>query len=193
MSMIGFYAAYMGFALLSLFLLWMHGKATPLMAGVVTTFMLVAIAIPALALWLRHRGSQPLPARLENIGPVRRLIETFGQAPPELLRNRDLLVRVTLFNALVFLFDAATLFACLKALGQDASFATALIALIMASMAVTLGPIPLGLGSFEIVCTATLALLGVPFEAAFTGTMLLRLLILWLPLVPGLILMRGGR
>jgi uncharacterized membrane protein YbhN (UPF0104 family) len=61
----------------------------------------------------------------------------------------------------------------------------------MASIVVTIGPIPLGLGSFEATSTATLRLLGVPFEAAFAATMLLRLLTLWLPLAPGMILMRG--
>jgi uncharacterized membrane protein YbhN (UPF0104 family) len=62
----------------------------------------------------------------------------------------------------------------------------------MASIVVTLGPLPLGLGSFEATSTATLHLLGVPVEAAFAGTMLLRLLTLWLPLIPGMILMRGA-
>jgi uncharacterized membrane protein YbhN (UPF0104 family) len=61
MSMIGYYAAYAPFAVVMLLLLWLHDKATPLMAGLVTLFLAVAIAIPALALWLRHRGSRPLP------------------------------------------------------------------------------------------------------------------------------------
>jgi uncharacterized membrane protein YbhN (UPF0104 family) len=38
--------------------------------------------------------------------------------------------------------------------------------------------------------TATLHLLGIPVEAAFAATMLFRLLTLWLPLLPGLFLMR---
>jgi uncharacterized membrane protein YbhN (UPF0104 family) len=37
-----------------------------------------------------------------------------------------------------------------------------------------------------------LRLLGLSFEAAFAGTMLLRLLTLWLPLIPGMVLMRGA-
>lgn len=57
-------------------------------------------------------------------------------------------------------------------------------------LAVTLGPIPLGLGSFELVCTASLKLLGVPIEAALAGTLMLRVMTLWLPLLPGLFLMR---
>ena len=190
-SMIGFYTAYALFALLMLVLLWLHDRATPLMAGLVTLLLTVAIAIPALALWLRSRGSQPLPPRIEKIGLVRSLLDTVAQAPGELLKNRKLLARVTGCNALVFLADAGTLFACLHALGQNVAFGTAFIALIAASIVVTLGPVPLGLGTFEATSTTTLHLLGIPIEAAFAGTMLLRLLTLWFPLVPGMILMRG--
>lgn len=132
-SMIGFYAAYAVLALVMLFALWLHDKATPLLAGIVTLFLTVAIAIPSLALWwLRHRGSQPL------------------------LRS------------------------------------TAFIALMSASIAMTLVPIPLGLGSFEASCAGMLALLGVRIEPAVTATLLLRGMTLWLPLALGLILVRSG-
>lgn len=191
-SMIGYYAAYALFALAMLVMLWLHDRATPLMAGLVTLLLCVAFAIPALALWLRHRGSKPLPPRIERIGFVRTLLETVAQAPGALLRDRALLGRVTACNALIFLADAGTLFACLHALGQDSAPGTAFIALMMASIVVTLGPIPLGLGSFEATATAMLRLLGTPLEAAFAATMLLRLLTLWLPLLPGMILMRGA-
>ncbi|MCW6530183.1 flippase-like domain-containing protein [Sphingomonas sp. MMSM20] len=192
LSTIGFYAAYALFAILMLILLWLHDRATPLMAGTVTLFLCVAIAIPVLALWLRKRGSAPLPRRLEQIGPVRSLLESVGQAPAGLLNDRGLLVRVAACNAFVFFADAATLFASLRALGGAAAFPTCFIALIMASIVATLGPIPLGLGTFEATSVATLRLLGVPFEAAFASTMLLRLLTLWIPLIPGMVLMRSA-
>lgn len=189
-SLLGFYLAYMVFALATLLLLWVHGQATPLIAGTVTTFMLVAIAIPSTALWLRHRGSAPLPPLINRIRPVRSLLETVAQAPGALINDRKLLLRVALYNALIFLADALTLLACLWSIGEPAHFATAMIALIMASVVVTLGPIPLGLGSFELVCTSMLNLLGVPIEPAFAATLMLRALTLWLPLIPGLFLMR---
>lgn len=189
-SMIAYYAAFALFAITMLLLLWVHNEATPLMAGLVTTFLLVALAIPSLALWLRHRGSQPLSPRLEQIGVVRHLLEIVGQAPSALVGDKRLLGRVMICNGLVFLADAATLWTCLHALGETASFATAFIAMIMAAMIATLGPIPMGLGSFEATSTTTLRLLGVPVEAAFTATMLLRLLTLWLPMLPGMALMR---
>lgn len=75
-------------------------------------------------------------------------------------------------------------------LGQGTSFATAFIALIMASIMVTVGPIPFGLGSFDATSTAMLRLLGVPLEAAFAATLLLRLLTPWFPLLPGMEMLR---
>lgn len=190
LSMLGFYAAYLLFALAALLLLWMHGHATPLMVGLVTTFVLVALGIPALALWLRQRGSKPLPRALERIRPIRQLLETMGEAPAELLKDRSLLLRVTLFNGLVFAADILTLHACLQALGTQAAVSTALIAFVLASIVVTLGPIPFGLGSFEVVCTSTLHMLGLGLAPALAGTLLLRFFILWLPLLPGLVLSR---
>ena len=79
---------------------------------------------------------------------------------------------------------------CLFALGVKVPFASAFIAFIMASIVVTLGPIPMGLGSFEAVSVGTLRLAGVPFEAALSATLLFRGFTLWLPLLPGMIAAR---
>lgn len=191
-SMVGYYASYAALALIMLLVLWLNQHATPLLTGLVTTFLLVALAIPTLALWLRHRGSQPLPAQVERIGPIRKILSIIGEAPADLVGDRRLLMLVTLFNGLVFIADAATLAACLLALGLPFTPATAFVALMAASIATTLAPIPLGLGSFEATSTAMLRSLGIPFEAALIATLLLRGLTLWLPLLPSLLMMRGG-
>jgi uncharacterized membrane protein YbhN (UPF0104 family) len=170
--------------------LWSHGHATALLVGLVTTFLLVALTIPALALWLRARGSAPLPDWIEQIGVVRKLLQIMGEAPKQLVTDRLLILRVAGFNALVFLADAATLALCLHALGEPLRAGSAFIALMMASIVATLGPIPMGLGSFEATSVAMLGMLGVRVEAAVAGTLLLRGLTLWLPLIPGMILIR---
>lgn len=190
LSMLGFYASYLLYALIALFLLWVHGAATPLMVGLVTTFILVAIGIPALALWLRRPGSEPLPRAIEAIPLIRQLIEIISEAPAKLLKDRRLLLLVTLFNAAVFAADILTLWALIRGLGAELTIATALLGFILASIVVTLGPIPFGLGSFEVVCTSTLHMLGLALETALAGTLLLRFLILWLPLAPGFLLSR---
>lgn len=192
-SVIGYYVAYVVLAVAMLAVLWLAGKASPLATGLVTVFILVAVSIPALALWLRHRGRHPLPAWVERLVPLRKLIEAIGDTPAELLGDRKLLARVSLFNALVFVADAATLAACLRAVGQPLSPGAAFVGFLAASIVAALGPIPMGLGSFEAASTATLRAFGIPVEAAFTATLLLRSMTLWLPLLPGLLLMRAVR
>ncbi len=191
--MIGFYAAYALFAVIALLLLWLHDRATPLMAGIITLFLVVTFAIPALALWLRRRGRRQLPDKIGRLDFIRKLLETVAQAPADLLRDPALVAAVTACNAMIFLADAGTLFACLHGLGQEVAFGTAFIALIMASVVTTLGPVPLGLGSFEATSVGALHLLGVGLEAAFAAIMLLRLFTLWLPLVPGMASIRAIR
>jgi uncharacterized protein (TIRG00374 family) len=191
-SLIGYYSAYAALALAMLLALWVHGAATALMTGLVTTFLLVALAIPARALWLHQRGSRPLPERIERLAIVRTLLGAVGEAPGFLMRDRRLILRVAACNGAIFLADALTLAACLAALGQPFTMSTAFIALMTASIVTTLGPVPMGLGSFEASSTAMLAMLRVPVEAAIAATLLLRTLTLWLPLMPGLVVMRAG-
>ena len=59
-------------------------------------------------------------------------------------------------------------------------------------MVATLGPIPLGLGTFEAGATGMLSLMSVPLEAALAATLLLRVFTLWLPLLPGFMLIRAA-
>jgi glycosyltransferase 2 family protein len=187
-SMIGYYAVYAVLAVVMLLMLWFHGHATPMLAGMVTAFLLVALAIPSVALWLRNRGSKPISPFLERIPVVRSLLHVVGEAPRSLVNDRLLLAKVSCFNGLVFLADAATLQACLRAVGEPTSFETGYIAVMAASIIVALGPIPLGIGVYEAGSTAMLTMLGVPLPAALAGTLLLRGLTLWLPLIPGFLL-----
>ncbi|WP_404710397.1 YbhN family protein [Sphingomonas sp. MMS24-J13] len=190
-SMVGYYAAYALLALIMLLVLALRHKATPVLAVLVLIFLVVALILPGAALWLRSKGSRPLPRRLERIGAIARLVHVIGEAPRDLIGRPGLIAQAALFNGLVFLADAATLGFCLKALGHPVPLSTMFVAVISASIAVTLAPLPLGLGSFEASCTGMLSLLGVPLAVAFAGTLLLRSLTLWLPLIPGLVLFRG--
>lgn len=190
LTLIGYYASYAALALIMLILLWLNRDASLWLAGVVTTFLAVATAIPALALWLRRRGRAVLPGWLDRVGPLRRVLDFIAQVPADLLRRRPLILQVTAFNGLVFLLDAATLAACLLAVGVGAHPFPAFCALVMASIASTLSPVPMGLGSFEATAVAMLTTLGIGLEPAVTATLLLRGLTLWLPLLPGLVLMR---
>ena len=113
-----------------------------------------------------------------------------GEAPGHLLRDGALLSQTMIFQASIFLLDAATLWAMLRAVGQNISFLAAFPSFVVASMVATFGLVPLGLGTFEATCVAMLRTLGVPLEAALTATLLLRGFTLWLPMLPGLLLAR---
>ena len=159
--------------------------------GLAGLLLAVATAIPASALWLQHNSRRRMPHWAERIGSVRELLELISDAPSKLVRNPRLVAQLAVLNAGVFVADALTLQLCLFALGERASFAVAFVPFIMASIVVTLGPIPLGLGSFEATSIGMLRLMGVPFEAALSATLLLRGFTLWLPLAAGLFLTRG--
>jgi len=67
---------------------------------------------------------------------------------------------------------------------------TTFVAIVIASIAGTISFLPGGIGGFEAGSVTVLTLLGVPIEAALTGTLLLRGFTLWFPLIPGILLVR---
>jgi uncharacterized protein (TIRG00374 family) len=190
LTIISYYASYAVAALGVLFLLWLMSADSWLMIGLICGFLVVAAGIPSLALWLQKKGQRALPKWLGKVGPVRELFDMIGQAPKKLVRSRELIGQLSAINGIVFALDGLTMQMCLFALGVKAPFAAAFVAFIMASIVVTLGPIPMGLGSFEAVSIGMLRLMGVPFEAALSGTLLFRGFTLWLPLIPGMIAAR---
>ncbi|MCW3849260.1 flippase-like domain-containing protein [Sphingomonas sp. LB-2] len=189
-SMIGYYLAYAAMALATLALLWIDHRMTPALLGLISLVLLFLLAVTSLVLWLHRHGKRALPGGALRITPLRRLFEILGETPRELLRDRPLIARVSMYNALIFVADAATLALCLAALGEPFWPVAAFAAFMVATIVATLGPIPMGLGTFEAASTATLHALGVPLEAAFAATLLLRGMSLWLPMLPGLVLAR---
>jgi uncharacterized protein (TIRG00374 family) len=189
-SMTGFYAAYAVCAGAMLGLLWWRGLASILVIIFVVAFLVVALGIPGLAIWIRRRDQRPLSPLLTRFAVVRNLLLIVGEAPKALLADHGLTARAALMNGLVFVADSASLKVCFLALGQNVAFSTAFVGVMTASMIATLGAIPLGLGTFEAGATGMLSLLGVPIENALAATLLLRFFTLWLPLLPGFILIR---
>ena len=185
-SLVAYYAAYFIVAITSILLLWFYHKINVWIISVTFVFCLVAVAIPVGALVLRHIGKKGLPAWLLRIPGLKDLLHAFSDAPVELVRNPVLIMIATLLHGSIFILDSATLWVMLQAVGQHVSFWVALPSFVLASIVATLGPIPLGLGTFETTCVAMLGVLGIPIEAALTATLLLRGFTLWIPMIPGL-------
>lgn len=187
LSIVGYYASYIVVALAALAFLWLQGGVTWFVLALISVFLVIAAAIPGLTFFLQSKGERAVPGWLRRFGPVHELFELIGDAPDSLVRSRRLIVLLSLLNFGSFLADGLTMQLCLFALGVHVKYHAAFVAFAMASIVVTVAPIPMGLGSFEAVSVATLRGMGVPFEAAISGTLLFRGLTLWLPLLPGLI------
>jgi uncharacterized protein (TIRG00374 family) len=190
LQIIAYYASYALGALWVLVVLWWKSRSSLLLTSAVLVFLLIASGIPALTLWLHRRGQERLPTWVARWSKAQNFFKLVGEAPRELIRDPELIGWLTLLNGLVFLADAATMQACILALGVHAPLSAGYVAFMFASIAVILGPIPMGLGSFEAVSIAMLRLFGIPFEAALSATLLFRGFTLWVPLVPGGILLR---
>jgi uncharacterized membrane protein YbhN (UPF0104 family) len=138
-------------------------------------FSLIAVGIPAFVLLIVRHAGTTLDRYVARIPGARSLLATIADAPSDLLRDPTLVGGTMLLQLAVFLVDAATLAVVLAAIGGDGTRLPGVFASFMiASVAATVGPTPLGLSTFESVCVATLALVGVRLEAALAATLLLR-------------------
>ena len=186
MTIMAYYASYGVASLVALVLLWWHGHASWVVVGLISASLGLSAAVPALALWLHKKGAKAIPGWLRRIRTVCELFEMIKEAPTRLVRSERLIGELTLLNGAGFLLDGMTMQFCLYALGVHVPFSAAFSAFILASIVVTLGPIPMGLGSFEAVSIGMLRAMGVPFEAALSSTLLFRGFTLWIPLIPGM-------
>ncbi len=197
-GLLSFYAAYLTAVIVALAILYRSHALDPAMVAAAALFVLVAAGIPTFVLlarrWLR-RGNHDGPMATLNrwLGRVpgyTTLTTAMAQAPGRLLRDPLAFAIGYALQLAVFALDAGTLWIMLHAVNANAAPDVAIAAFVMASLAATVGPMPLGLGTFEAVCVAVLNLQGVSIEAALTATLLLRGFTFWLPMIPGLLLAR---
>jgi uncharacterized protein (TIRG00374 family) len=157
-------------------------------------FPIFALSIPATVLWFsrgRARGQEPeLPRWVRWVPRAADLLGQVSRAPRRLVRNRKILLEAGVLQLLIFLFDAATLWATLRAVGYSLNPAAAFASFVFAQVAATVLLVPGGLGTFEASAVAMLALFRVPVEVALTATLLLRGFTYWLPMAPGFLLSR---
>ena len=191
LAIIAYNISYAVSAVATITILWWRDKLSLLLVGLAALLLAVAAAIPAGALWLSDRGTKALPLWLRERESVRQVVKLVGEAPNDLVRDPRLIARLVLLNLGVFIADVATLVVCLLAVGEGVHLGSAFVAFAMASIVVSLGPVPLGLGSFEATAIGMLRLMGIGFEAALAATLLYRGFALWLPLVLGMFLTRG--
>ncbi|WP_163865288.1 lysylphosphatidylglycerol synthase transmembrane domain-containing protein [Myxococcus eversor] len=189
-DMVSFYAAHAVAVVIAILTLWFRAQLHAAILGLATAFAALACAVPFGILWLtRHGGWQP-PRWARRIPGLTGLLESISQVPPELVRNKWLLLRAGALQFGTFLLDALTLSCMLLAVGNAVDFPDVFAAFMLATLVMTLSIIPGGVGTFEATAVGTLSSLGVPVEVGLTAVMLLRGFTLWLPLPLGVVLLR---
>ena len=189
-NLLGRYIAFAIAAIVAVGLLWAWHDITPVLMGLVVLFAVVLIIVPMVILWMLAHQSRPLPRWMKKLNPLVATKELVDAVSPQRVYSWPLLSFATVFNLIVFLLDSGTLWAVLHSVGLQSGYLLAYVALVMASVAATLSLLPGGIGGFEAGCVAMLTMMGVPVETALTGTILLRGITLWLPLIPGLLFAR---
>jgi uncharacterized protein (TIRG00374 family) len=185
-GMVSYYSSYLVVVLASFGLLWLRGMVGVSLAAAASAFAVVAFAIPLTILAVQRRTRRHgLPRWLDRFSHLHSLMEKLREMRVDLLKSPRLLAETVLLQLSVFALDAGTLWFVFRAIGINPNAAVPFISLVVASVAATLGPVPLGLGTFEAACAGMLHLLGIAIEPALTATLLLRGFTFWLPMIPG--------
>lgn len=187
---LSYYVAYFVVGLLAFILLWHSGDLNAAWRALFIAFAIVVTAL-GMALWLLSRsGDDLIPAAIQRWRPFAQLARMLSQVRVDLLRDPRLIFEAVTLQSGIFLLDAATLWCTVRAVGLNVDVGSTFMSFILASVVATLSPIPLGLGSFEGTCTGLLHLMGGGLEASLAATLILRGLTLWLPMLPGLAMIR---
>jgi len=189
-GLMAFYLAYSVAVAGALIVLWSRGESSRLVLTVATTFILLAGAILGAVSWLARRQPGRVPAWLARIPLIKGLLGALRGAPGGILRDRRVLLEAVVLQLGIFLLDAATLGACLSAIGAGVGPGPLFASFVTASVVATVTLVPSGVGTFDATCVAMLHLFAVPVRSGLGGVLLFRGFSLLLPLLPGLWLAR---
>jgi uncharacterized membrane protein YbhN (UPF0104 family) len=172
-------------------MLWTQRRAIALLGVMAALLLVIAAIVTACLMVLVHGDGSPLHRWLFRVRPLREMLESFARVPQEAVRDPVSLCGCVGLQLANIALDAATLQVTLVAVGQHAGAGSVFPSLVFASIAEMIPVSWGGLGTFEGVCVAVLHLTGVGLESALLGTLLLRGFTFWLPMVPGVVIVRG--
>jgi glycosyltransferase 2 family protein len=187
---LSYYAAYFMVGLLAFVLLWHSGDLNAAWRALSIAFAIVVTALGMALLLISRSRDDLIPDAIQHWRPFAQLARMLSQVRVDMLRDPRLILETVALESGIFLLDAATLWCTGRAVGLNVDVGSTFMSFTLASVVATLSPIPLGLRSFEGTCTGLLHLMGGGLEASLAATLILRGLTLWLPMLPGLIMLR---
>lgn len=180
-----FFAAFLTASVISLTALAAADKAPPALAASISVFAAVFIFLSLLAAFFFLYKPKSNPAWISKIPGGKKAADVIGTAANAVAERPGLFAQASVLQLIVRLIDGVTLYLIFLAIGAPAPLGVCFVAIVLASVAATIGPMPMGLGTFEAGMLATLTVFAVTVEDALTATMIYRGLSLWLPLLPG--------
>lgn len=187
----GYYVAYAVLFVSALGIIASYGQLRPWMILVAYVFGAVVTVLTVVIIFFwSGLIFRTIPGKLRNWRPLKSIFDALQEVPNHFERDWRLLLEAGIFSAGIFILDAVSLWAILKALHVTMPFQEVFASFMVAAVASTIGMVPGGLGVFEGSQTAMLVFFGLPFEAAFAATLVLRGLTYWLPMLPGLWIVR---
>jgi glycosyltransferase 2 family protein len=190
-SILSFHIAYSIVTAWAVALLWSYANLTPIIVAVVSGYFLISIIVTVTTLLVTFNKVHNIPKFFRRWRVVNSALEIVKQVSPDKVLSATTLTRTSILRIGVFILDAGTLWVVMIALGVPIHLLAAFTALVIGSIAGSITLLPGGIGGFEVGAVATLLLFGVSTEAALAGTILLRGLTLWLPLIPGMYLVKN--
>lgn len=187
---LSYYAAFLMVGLLAFVLLWHSGDLNAAWRSLLLAFAIVVVALAGGIVLLTWSKSDLIPAWMLKSGPLVKLAKALDQVRLRSLWDVRLVMIAATLQIAVFVLDAATLWCTCRAVGLAIDAGGVFTSFVLATIVATLSPLPLGLGSFEGTSTGLLHLMGGGLEASLAATLMLRGLTLWLPMLPGLWLIR---
>jgi Mg2+-importing ATPase len=148
-------------------------------------FIAFSVAVSGALLFLSGRVVDRVAGMLRRFPVLRNAFVFLNDADPHLTRHPRLLLEAVVWQTVIFLLDAGTMWVLIRSLGTAASPEGGFASFMISSVFRTVGIVPGGLGIFEATSVWTLNMMGVSIPTGLAATLLFRGLSFWLPMAPG--------
>lgn len=185
-----YFLAFLIAAIASLTALSLAENAPPALSASVAAFAAIVLLLTiALTLTVLYKPKLA-PAYIRKNRFAAKAAEFVAAAVHDIRYMPGLFAKLALLLLASRLVDGLTLMLISEAIGAPISLWAGFVAVAIASIAATIGPAPMGLGTFEAGMIASLSVFGAGIEDALTMTLVYRGLTLWLPLLPGFVIIQ---
>jgi Mg2+-importing ATPase len=186
LNLASYHIAYVVCLLAALAITTATGHSNWIVMVISVLFLLFAVGLVAAVIAISAGKGRKQAAMLDRVPVVRNAMQFLTDADARLTQNLRLLIETSLWQLVIFVLDAATMWVLILALGEHASMKGVYASFMISSLLRTMGVVPGGLGTFEATSVLTLKMIGVGIPVALSATLLFRGLTFWLPMLPGL-------